>query len=471
MAVWSIVNFLALKSDTRLDAEYYQPLFLQFESLLKETEFPIVNIGSLVKEGYRVVYENTRILDEDFDSEYHVKFLQAANVLSGFPTIEQSSMGWVSRNDWNRYPQGRMKPGEILIEVKGKAEKVAMVPDDFLGEVLVTGTLYKMLIDEEKVDRHYVFVYLLSKFGYSFRDRGKTNTLISYVNKDDLYSIPIPIVPRDIQAEIAKDYQRAYSSYERSKSLYTEAEALLLHELGLDTLDLSTQKTYVANFSETMEGDRFDAEYFHPEKRHIQEQLNAMPGESIGYYFTSVNELLHPPAKDTKEKVYNYDLTHALRFFLNKDDVDLISTHELGSTKKRFQQNDIVISRLRSYLEEIAIVKTDSQFKCVGSSEFFIFRSISQLVSPELLLVYLRSSPIQKVLKWCQDGSNHPRFKDAELLELKFPNCLFNIQKEVQDLIHQGIGVHQEAKVLLEQAKHRVEQMIVGEHAADEYPS
>lgn len=61
-----------------------------------------------------------------------------------------------------------------------------------------------------------------------------------------------------------------------------------MHELGLDNLDLSKQKTYVANFSETVEGDRFDAEYFHPEKRHIQEQLNAMPNESIGYYFTVV---------------------------------------------------------------------------------------------------------------------------------------------------------------------------------------
>ena len=150
MAVWSIVNYSELKSDLRLDAEYYQPLFLQFESLLEQTGFPIVNIGSLVKEGYRVVYENTKILDEDFDPAYHVKFLQAANVLSGFPAIDESSMGWVARNDWNRYIQGRMKPGEILIEVKGQAEKVAMVPDEFLSEVLVTGTLYKMLIDEKK---------------------------------------------------------------------------------------------------------------------------------------------------------------------------------------------------------------------------------------------------------------------------------------------------------------------------------
>ncbi|MEH2363903.1 hypothetical protein [Nostoc sp.] len=196
MAVWSIVNFAQLKSDTRIDAEYYQPYFLQFESLLTATGFPVVNLGYLVKEGYRVVYENTKILDEEFDPKYHVKFLQAADILNSFPAIEQSSIGWVNRSDWNRYPQGRIRHGEILIEVKGKAEKVVMIPDEFPSEILITGTLYKMLIDEEKINRYYVFVYLLSKLGRSFRDRGKTNTLISYVNKDDLYSIPIPIVPK-----------------------------------------------------------------------------------------------------------------------------------------------------------------------------------------------------------------------------------------------------------------------------------
>ena len=44
-----------------------------------------------------------------------------------------------------------------------------------------------MQLIEEKVVAPYVLVYLLSKFGHNFRDRGKTNTLISYVSKEELY--------------------------------------------------------------------------------------------------------------------------------------------------------------------------------------------------------------------------------------------------------------------------------------------
>jgi type I restriction enzyme, S subunit len=314
--------------------------------------------------------------------------------------------------------------------------------------------------ESSNVDPYYLATFLNSAFGRFQTLRESTGNVQLNLFIQKIKELRVPVGDRF--NEVGNLTRKAYDKRRESESLYAEAEALLLHELELDTLDLSTQKTYVANFSETVEGDRFDAEYFHPEKRHIQEQLNNMSGKSIGYYFTSINESLNPPAKDIGEKVYNYDLNHALKFFLNEDDVDLISTFELGSTKKRFQENDVVISRLRSYLNEITIAKNSSQYACVGSSEFFVFRSINHLVIPELLLVYLKSSPIQKILKWCQDGSNHPRFKDDELLELKLPDCLFGIQKEVQNLIHQGISVHQEAKLLLEQAKLRVEEMILG---------
>ena len=458
MAVWSVVQFSELV-DLRLDSEYYQASFLKLEEVLKAINPISVDDFAFVTDGIHNPPERIE--------EGGVIYLQAKNVRDNYFSL--SRITCISQEQHKLNPRTQVKVGDVLLTTTGTIGDAAVVDTEILPANTDRDLGIIRIGNQTDIDPYYLAAFLNSQFGRFQTIRESTGNVQLHLFISKIKNLLVPVGDRF--NETGKLTRKAYDKRRESESLYAEAETLLLHELGLDTLDLSTQKTYVANFSETMEGDRFDAEYFHPEKRHIQEQLNAMPGEPIGYYFTSVNELLHPPAKDTKEKVYNYDLTHALRFFLNEDDVDLISTHELGSTKKRFQQNDIVISRLRSYLEEIAIVKTDSQFKCVGSSEFFIFRSISQLVSPELLLVYLRSSPIQKVLKWCQDGSNHPRFKDAELLELKFPNCLFNIQKEVQDLIHQGIGVHQEAKVLLEQAKHRVEQMIVGEHAADEYPS
>jgi hypothetical protein len=84
-------------------------------------------------------------------------------VSAKFPMISTETIRWVSRSDWERYPQGRVQRGEILIEVKELATKVAIVPDDFPRETLVTGTLFKLTPDEQRVEPYYLLCYLLSK--------------------------------------------------------------------------------------------------------------------------------------------------------------------------------------------------------------------------------------------------------------------------------------------------------------------
>ena len=79
-AVWSKVPYQELAGTSRVDAEYYQPHLLNAELALEKAGCPIVALGSVVKDGYRVVYENTAILDEEFDPCKHVKFLQAADI-------------------------------------------------------------------------------------------------------------------------------------------------------------------------------------------------------------------------------------------------------------------------------------------------------------------------------------------------------------------------------------------------------
>ena len=109
---------------------------------------------------------------------------------------------------------------EVYDEVKGLAEKVVFVPDDFPPRTLVTGTPYEMLIDETKANHYHVFVYLSSKLGRELGDRGKTSTLISYVSKSDLYDIPVPLSPREFQKGIETLYLLARDRHNQFQNLY-----------------------------------------------------------------------------------------------------------------------------------------------------------------------------------------------------------------------------------------------------------
>jgi type I restriction enzyme S subunit len=461
MAVWSAIPLSALSRGMRLDAEFYQPRLLTFEKDLAASGLPVEPLGDVVHGGYRVIYENTEVFDleELSDPARYVRFLQATNIYSAFPAISREAVGWVSRGDWWRYEKGRIRPGEILIEVKGKAEKVAVVPDDFPPETLVTGSVFKFLANEQKVNRYYLLAYLLSKYGRGFRERCLTNTLIGFVNKDDLYAIPVPIAPEATQRAIASLVAKAIMRFEAGGASMAVAEALLLSSLGLGHLSLAPSRSYSRSFKNLIAGRRLGAEYYMPCKQRALDALTNEPHKTLFGHAPNIRDLWQPEKAAKDAMVRNFDLGDALEPFLD-DTVAPMPAADVGSTKKQFKAGDVVVSRLRSYLREIAVVRTSNGVPCVGSSEFIVLRPSGTGLSAETILVYLRCPLVQTILKWSQDGSNHPRFDEDDLAALPVPDRLMQVSATIEKHVHEAIAARQEATRLLDEAKAIVEQSI-----------
>jgi hypothetical protein len=161
------------------------------------------------------------------------------------------------------------------------------------------------------------------------------------------------------------------------------------------------------------------------------------------------------------EKVQNFDISSALEPFI--EDAEPQIAVEIGSLKKRFRTGDVVISRLRSYLKEIAVVRTSNTLPAVGSSEFVVLRPSEGSISAETLMVFLRCPLVQTVLKWSQDGSNHPRFAEEDLLAIPIPDAVLRVQKKIDARVQDAIEARRESARLLSQAKKTVENMIAGE--------
>jgi hypothetical protein len=445
----------------RIDPEFYQPHLLTYERELAHSGLTVAPLGSLALHGYRVIYENTEIIDDPTDTAECVRFLQAAQLESGFPSISDTAVGWVSRRDWERYPQGRIRTGEILIEVKGSAEKVAIVPGDFPIETLVTGSLFKLTVDPAVVDAHYLLSYLLSKYGKGFRERCLTNTLIGFVSKEELYAIPVPLPSKEEQKRIGKIVRKGIERHSAYLSLIRDAENLVADKLGLHDLDTSPSKTYVRSFADLQAAHRFGAEYFMPSKQRALDALKAASSGTISTYYRSAREMFDAPKAKPNALVRNFDLNEALEPVLD-DRVTPMPAADLGSSKKCMEPGDVVISRLRSYLKEIALLRASPGIQSVGSSEFIVLRNCHDQnpLSPEALLVYLRSLPVQTILKWSQDGSQHPRFNEADLLAVPVPGAVLEMSRDLARLVNNALTARSEGISLLAIAQSEIEQMV-----------
>ncbi|MBN3873205.1 restriction endonuclease subunit S [Nostoc sp. JL33] len=264
MAVWSIVNFSQIPFDWRLDAEYFKPEYLKLDNLLSNVN---VELWGNLKGKFITGPFGSAFTVENYVEHSPYRYVRGKDVKPFF-LLDQDN-AYIPKSAFQGLKKYSLFPEDLLVSVVGTLGNVAIVDED-VGQAIYSckSTVYR----SKSIDPYYLCTYLNSNIGQAYLQRKSRGAIQAGLNLDDLYTIPIYIPEFEQQREIRKLVITSWEKLKISKTLYAEAETLLLHELGLNNLDLSTQKSYVANFSETVESDRFDAEYFHPEKRHILEQ-------------------------------------------------------------------------------------------------------------------------------------------------------------------------------------------------------
>ena len=458
MAVWSVVNnSLVTQHSGRIDAEYYKTESLQAYDYVKKGNYKL--LGQLVKEGYRVVYESTKILKpEKVDERRDVRFLQATNVSDDGLWIEPKEIGFVSGKDWVKYPKGRIKHGELLIEVKGQAEKVTIVQDYIPMRTLVTGTLYKLTVDEKIVSPEYIFAYFSCKYGKILRDRTKVNTLISYVSKPELYNIPIPIFVESIN-EITKIVKESYRLSAISHALYHQAEILLAQELQLDKLKISNKKWYSANYCEVVRERRMNAEFFSPDIYSILNQDFLKEGVTISdiyeiirgctpkcYYQSGI-----PVVKTKNIRTPNVDKKRIAHYANPEESLTLT------------KENDLILAATGvGSLGRMSYVTSDD-INCAIDGTLRILRkkalSLNDMEIPTML--FLSTEIGQRLIYRGVSGSTGIiSLPDDYLVRTPIPIVEESVRRNVTELVLNSIKAKNKSEQLLAQAMHRVEELI-----------
>jgi len=352
-----------------------------------------------------------------------------------------------------------LKAGDVLISSIGLGSigKISLVIDPTGFSTVSEVTILR----DSTYPAEYLWAYLSTRQGQSQIEREVTGaTGQQHLLKSKVRGIIIPPPPKGIEVKLKGAILGAVNGAKAAGKAYGLAEAAIMSALGLDKLDLTPRLFYERMYKDVAAIRRFDAEYYQPAKWGVLAALAKMKGRAVGEQYQPIRSLWQPDRAPPNERVRNYDLNDALSPFLDES-LAPTPAAEIGSTKKRLQAGDIVVSRLRSYLKEIAVVQPTDNIPMVGSSEFIVLRPGKDAIKAEALLVYLRSPYVQTVLKWSQDGSNHPRFDEKEILSLRVPKVIEDIQDVLAGFVVKAIAARREARRLLDEAKALVEKTIL----------
>lgn len=201
----------------------------------------------------------------------------------------------------------------------------------------------------------------------------------------------------------------------------------------------------VFNFKKVSTHLIFGSEFNSNTREQALQTLNLNSNKTLNDYF----DLISTTISSVKESAYVYDLTHSLGNFMC--DVEL-SSDDLGSTKKEAIAGDFVISRLRSYLQEMAVIQPKN-FRQLLSTEYLVYRAKTDLLSANTLMVFALTKEIQTILNHSQYGTEHPRFYEFVLNEMPIPNALLALNNEIDLIMKKAYEILETSKVLYKEAQ------------------
>jgi hypothetical protein len=126
-----------------------------------------------------------------------------------------------------------------------------------------------------------------------------------------------------------------------------------------------------------------------------------------------------------------------------------VAATEIGSVKRPIRSGNIIISRLRTYLRQVALVDDDfiSSFSdsVICSTEFYVLSSRSS-EDIAYLVPYLLSPLAQELFARAQEGGHHPRMQHSALTGLGLPLSVYERRKELSGQVREGIRLVREAE-------------------------
>ena len=459
-AVWSIIQYYDVPADLRIEPEYYQPRYLKLQGVLEELEScSLESLAHTVNSGpFGSNLLKTTYVDDG------VVVLRPFNIKDA--TVENENLVFIPLADCEAQGLNLYASGDLAFARVGDM-RCGVIPD-FGKPITISPNIIVAKLDRDKINPYYAAVFMNTKLGFSQLQRALKVVAQPTVTVETIKSLTIPIILKVQQLEIERLLKASFQERLHSQTLYTQAETLLMTELGLDTLDLTPQRTYVQTSSQAWSANRLDAEYFQPKYDSLLSKIQGT-GEAVrlGDWLTEpIRRGIQPEyVEDGEITVINSqhvgkthieleDNRRATRQFISQNERAVVQIHDVLLNSTGY----ITIGRCQTLLDDVA---------AMVDGHVAIIRPKPGL-DPIYLGLFLNSFPGQMQTERNWTGSSGQIELRSELVEnyvVWKPKMTF--QNQIHQLVEGAHRARQEAARLLEEAKTRVEMWIMGKNTND----
>lgn len=448
-----------LEYSGRLDAEYYRPLWLAYEDLIrKRGGRPLLDVADFLIGPF-----GSAFTVENYTDERKYRYIRGKDVKS-MQLMDDDNV-YMPKVDFERLSKYALKKDDLLLSVVGTVGNAAIVEEENLPAIF---SCKSTVVRTKTTNPHYLLAYLNSKFGQSLLRRKERGAVQQGLNLDDLRRLDFYQAGREFQEATAKAYRETVNANVASSAAYYQAETLLLRVLALSNFVPASTSANVKSFSESFgKTGRLDPEHYQPKFDQLENALGSFSGGT-----TTVGALADGIINGAEVREYQSEGTPYLRIgdlkFLDVDASSVVridpESAKSGLEKIGLKAGDVLLSRSGS-LAVSAVVEPAWESALI-SSHLIRLRIRDSRIDPYFLALFFMTLPGKMQIQKWSNGGVQPEISQPAVKVITVPVLPWPEQQEIRRLILLARALRTKSDNLLQAAKRAVEIAIEQDEAA-----
>ena len=387
--------------------------------------------------------------------------------IADFENINYDDLKCISEDLYNKLKRYEIKKDQIVFSIAGTIGRVFLmknIPEE--KHIILTENCAMLLPKNSEVLPEYVSILLNCSFVQKQIEQNRIQTTIPKIGLDRISKIQIPVIPSlSVQQKIIEIYQDAINikieKRQEAKRLFNSIDDYLLNVLKICKYKSVSRKTIVPLSS--IIGNRLDSP-FHINIKNAIKPITTITNRPLSdiVEFSSENWDQKSIFVDTFPYIEISTIDTLIGEITYIDEIPIKKAP--SRAKKITRKNDILISTTRPNRGAISMYNKDGI--AIASTGFSVIRNIDKCILREYLYLLLRSSLSLEQMSIRSSGGNYPAIIESELKKVLIPIPTLSVQKEIIDTVmgmkNKAKKMQEEGNALIEEAKQKIESLIIG---------
>ena len=454
ITIFNSKDILKDNEEFRLDSEYYQKEYLNIYDKI-DTGSMLVNITKMSDLSSNGSFAAVKKI-MNLGGERNIPFIRSGNCGETF--INLDDLEYISEKSHINLPKSNTKLYDVMMARKGKIGGASIITKNEVDYNCSENVIKLTIKDKSRFNPFYFTVYFNSKFGLKQIERLSTGNVQPWVSIFQIRKLLIPELDFSFQLKIEELVNQSFIDLNSSKQAYSDAENLLLKEIGLKNFTPSQEPVNIKSFKDSFAtSGRLDAEYYQPKYEFIENQIKAYPNG-----FSDLDDFIDDFSTGYPYKSKSYLESGGIPIIrinnINKGSLDISNAKHIPlsdlnlSEKDIAEENDILISMSGTIGNSCKIPKG---IKAVVNQR--IMKITPKNFNFEVLPLIINSLVGELQLNRIGTGGVQTNISSNDIRKILIPNIYEEKQQQIADLIEKSFALKKQSEHLLEVAKKAVE--------------